>query len=83
MNLSVEQDGDRLIVGSEERNHTVMNLVKQAVWDEGGQAGYDKGHPYRGESKLVITADNPEDVLEAAVERVKNDLESFTDGFDA
>jgi DNA-directed RNA polymerase subunit L len=82
MNLSVERDDDRLVVGSEERNHTVLNLIKQAVWDVGGQAGYDRGHPYRGESKLVVTADDPDETLEDAIEKVQDDVETFIDTFD-
>ncbi len=83
MDLSVEQEDGRLIVGSENRNHTVLNLIKQAVWDEGGQAGYDRGHPYRGESRLVITADDPEDVLQDAVTRAQDDLDEFADAFES
>lgn len=83
MNLSVERDDNRLVVGSDDRNHTVMNLLKQAVWDEGGQAGYDKGHPYTGGGKLVITADDPEDMLENAVQRVRDDLDAFKDAFES
>lgn len=82
MDLTVEQEDDQLVVGSDERNHTVLHLIKQAVWEVGGQAGYDRGHPYRGESKLVITADNPEDTLQDAIEQVQDDLETFADTFE-
>lgn len=82
MDLSVEQEDDRLVVGSDGDNHTVMTLLKQAVWDEGGQAGYDKGHPYTGDSRLVITADDPEQTLDDAVQHVKDQLDEFEDLFD-
>ncbi len=83
MDLHVEERDDRLIVGSDGDNHTIMNLVKQAVWDEGGQAGYDRGHPYTGDSKLVVTAENPEETLEKAVQHVKDSLDEFTDAFES
>lgn len=82
MELSVERDDDKLVVGSLGRNHTVMTLLKQAVWEEDGQAGYDEGHPYRGESKLVINADDPEDMLDAAIDRVRDQLDAFESAFE-
>jgi len=83
MNLSVEQDGNRLIIGAEDSNHTVLTLLKQAIWEEGGQAGYDKGHPYTGNGRLVITADNPDDMLDDAVDRVRDQLTAFEDAFES
>lgn len=82
MKLSVEEDADnRLMIGSEDRNHTLLNLLKQAVWDVGGQAGYDKGHPYTGESTLVITDDDPQTTLEDAVDHARKRLDTFEDAF--
>lgn len=82
MHIMVEQDDDHVIIGSAERDHTLMSLLKQAVWMEDGQAGYDKGHPYTGSSKLIINADDPEDVLDAAVDRVRDQLDAFEDAFE-
>lgn len=81
MQIDIEQDDGRLKIGSEGQDHTLMTLLKQAAWEEGGQAGYDKGHPYTGGSKLVITADSPEQVLDDAVDRVRDQLDEFRDAF--
>lgn len=71
MELEAVEKEDRLIINVNQ-NHTVANLIRKAVWENGGEAAYDTGHPLGGESNLVIEADNPEEVVQDAVETAKN-----------
>lgn len=73
----VEKEG-RAIVNMNQ-NHTVGNLVRKAVWENGGEAAYDKGHPLGGEANLIIQSDTPLEDIKEAVETAKewmNELES-------
>lgn len=71
MELEAVEKEDRLIINVNQ-NHTVANLIRKAVWENGGEAAYDTGHPLGGESNLVIEADNPDEVVQDAVETAKN-----------
>ncbi|MDY6774327.1 MAG: hypothetical protein SVS85_03945 [Candidatus Nanohaloarchaea archaeon] len=82
MDLDVRKEGGKLVLTPSERNHTLMNLLKQAVWDVGGKAGYNQGHPYEGGGgELVVEGDDPQEVLQNAVDSVEEDLEEFGDAF--
>lgn len=81
IDLSVEEEDGTFFVESADRDHTLMNLVRKALWQIGAEAGYEKGHPYIGESRLVIHDDNPQDSLEQAVEKARNDLKEFQSAF--
>jgi len=74
MNLeSVEKD-DRLIVDLN-RNHTLANLIRKAIWANGGEAGYDKGHPLGDDSQLIVESEDPKEELEEAVETARGWME--------
>lgn len=83
MELDVEAADGHLLVKSPDRDHTLLNLLKQAVWDAGGQAGYDKGHPYTGEATLVVRGDDPEQTLDDAIDEVTDQLETFRSAFES
>jgi DNA-directed RNA polymerase subunit L len=73
----IEKDGRSII--DMEQNHTLANLIRKAIWANGDEAGYDKGHPLGDESNLVIESDNPDRVLEDAIETSRewmNDIEA-------
>lgn len=70
---AMEKDG-RLIIDLQQ-NHTLGNLIRKAVWENDGEAAYDKGHPLGGESQLIIESDNPRDVLEDAIETARGWME--------
>ncbi|MFQ3275223.1 MAG: DNA-directed RNA polymerase subunit L [Candidatus Nanohaloarchaea archaeon] len=74
---TVEKDG-RLVINVDQ-NHTVANLIRKAVWENGGEAAYDTGHPLGGESNLVVEADNPEQVIEDAIETAKDWFDELED----
>lgn len=67
MELDVVEKEGRTIIDMEQ-NHTLANLIRKAIWDNGEEAGYDKGHPLGDESNLVIESENPEQILKDAIE---------------
>lgn len=76
MELDIMEKDGRLMVDMEQ-NHALANLLRKAVWENDGEAGYDKGHPLGDESVLVIDADNPETVLQDAVETARGWLDGL------
>lgn len=76
MEIDTMHKEDRMIVDVNQ-NHTVGNLLRKMVWENGGEAGYDKGHPLGDESNLVVKSNNPEEVLEEAVESAREHLEEL------
>lgn len=74
---TVEKDG-RLVINLDQ-NHTVGNIIRKAVWENGGEAAYDKGHPLGGESNLIVEAENPQEVLEDAVETARGWFDDLED----
>jgi len=76
MELDITEKEDRWIVDFKQ-NHTLANLVRKAVWENGGEAGYDKGHPLGEESHLIVKSDNPEEDLEDAVETARQWMEDL------
>ena len=78
MEINAIEKDDRMIVDMG-KNHTLANLVRKAVWESGAEAGYDKGHPLGEESNLVIEAENPQEVLEDAVEKAREWIDELDD----
>jgi DNA-directed RNA polymerase subunit L len=76
MELETTEKDDRLLVDMEQ-NHAIANLIRKAVWENGGEAGYDKGHPLGDESVLIIDTGNPEETLEDAVDTAEEWLEDI------
>jgi len=76
MELETIEKDDRLVVDMSQ-NHTLANLIRKAIWESGGEAGYDKGHPLDEESMLVVSGDNPEEVLEDAIEQAREWLDDI------
>ncbi|MFO7793569.1 MAG: RpoL/Rpb11 RNA polymerase subunit family protein [Candidatus Nanohaloarchaea archaeon] len=75
---TTEKDG-RLLVDMEQ-NHALANLLRKAVWENDGEAGYDKGHPLGDESVLIIETDNPEETLQEAVDTARDWLDEIKSG---
>jgi DNA-directed RNA polymerase subunit L len=78
MELETVEKDDRLIVDMNQ-NHTLANLIRKAIWENDGEAGYDKGHPLGDESQLIIKDDNPEETLEDAIETAREWMEDLED----
>lgn len=84
MDLEVRDEDGNLIISPEERSHTLMTAVKQVVWQVGGRAGYNKGHPYEDEGgELVVESDDPEETVQEAVEEFRDRLDEFRDAFES
>lgn len=82
MDIDVRTDDDNLIVSSAEQHHTLMTLLKQAAWDADGKAGYNMGHPFQGETELVVSGDDPAGTLQDAIEEVRDQLDAFRGAFE-
>jgi DNA-directed RNA polymerase subunit L len=76
MEIDTFEKEDRMILDMNQ-NHSLANLVRKMVWENDGEAGYDKGHPLGDESNLVIKSDNPKEVLQDAVSEAKNNFEEI------
>jgi DNA-directed RNA polymerase subunit L len=79
MELETVEKDDRLIIDMQQ-NHALANLIRKKVWENDGEAGYDKGHPLGDESNLVIKAENPQEMLEEAVESAREDFKELEGG---
>lgn len=76
MEIDTFEKEDRMILDMNQ-NHSLANLIRKMVWENDGEAGYDKGHPLGDESNLVIKSDNPKEVLQDAVDEAKNNFEEI------
>lgn len=74
MELETIEKDDRLMIDVKQ-NHTVGNLIRKAVWENGEEAAYDKGHPLGDESTLIIEGEDPEETLEDAIETAREWME--------
>ena len=72
----ISQEEDRMKIDFN-KNHTVGNLIRKSVWEVGGEAAYDKGHPLDEESILIIESDNPEETFQEAVQKAQEWFEDF------
>jgi DNA-directed RNA polymerase subunit L len=79
MELDVMEKEGRLLIDMEQ-NHALANLLRKAVWENDGEAGYDKGHPLGDESVLIIDDESPENTLQNAVDTAQNWLEDIESG---
>lgn len=76
MEIEAFDKEDRMILDMKQ-NHSLANLIRKMVWENDGEAGYDKGHPLGDESNLVIKSDNPQEVLEDAVNSARDRFEEI------
>lgn len=76
MEIDTFDKGDRLIIDMKQ-NHGLANLIRKSVWENDGEAGYDKGHPLGDESNLVVKSDDPEEVLQDAVDTAREQMEEL------
>lgn len=82
MELDIREEEGKLVIAADERNHTLMNFLKRAVWDAEGRAGYNTGHPFEGDAgELVVDGDDPEEVLKDAIQEARERLDEFEDAF--
>ncbi|MBC5792516.1 MAG: hypothetical protein H8Z69_00600 [Nanohaloarchaea archaeon] len=80
MELSTIDKEGRIIIDMQQ-NHTLGNLIRKAVWAQNEEAAYDKGHPLGDESNLIIESDEPEEVLEDAIEQAREWMDGVESAF--
>ena len=76
MELETVEKDDRLIIDMNQ-NHTLANLIRKAIWENGEEAAYDKGHPLGDESLLIVEGEDKKQVLEEAVETAREWMEEL------
>jgi len=76
MEINTFEKEDRMILDMNQ-NHSLANLIRKMVWENDGEAGYDKGHPLGDESNLVIKSEDPKDILEDAIEEARERFEGI------
>lgn len=76
MEIDTFDQDDRLIIDMKQ-NHSLANLIRKMVWKNGAEAGYDKGHPLGDESNLIVKSDEPEEVLQDAVDSARESFEEL------
>ena len=81
MKLEAKEEDGKITIELD-KEHTIANLLRKALWEVGAESGYDKGHPYIGKSKLVIKGDDPKKLLDKAIAKIKNDLKEFKSEFE-
>lgn len=81
MKISSENKEGRTVIKSENKNHTIMNLMRKYLWKNGTDSGYDEGHPYLGGSKLIVDSENVEEDIETALKDIRSDLKAFKESF--
>lgn len=76
MEIETFDQDDRMIIDMKQ-NHSLANLIRKMVWENGAEAGYDKGHPLGDESNLIVKSDEPEEVLQDAVDSARESFEEL------
>ena len=82
MNVTINKnDAGKTVIETEDKQHTLLTLLRKYLWDSGVESGYDEGHPYLGGSNLVIESKNPEEDIKESFEEIRKDIEEFRDSF--
>ena len=51
-------------------DHTLVNLLRELVWENKGEAAYRTEHPLIGKPTLVVMAKDPKKVLEKSADAI-------------
>jgi DNA-directed RNA polymerase subunit L len=85
MNVKIMGKGkNKLRVEFEGEDHTLLNLLRQNLWEEGvDYAAYEKEHPFLTNPVLILETDkkNPTRTLKAAAKRMGNQMQDFRKEF--
>lgn len=77
----LEKEKDKLKLEIKGETHTLTQLLATTVWEEGGEAAAIQEHPFMEEHKIIVTARNPQRVLEKASIRIQKECDEFRDDF--
>ena len=85
MNIKIIGKGkNKLRVEFEGEDHTLLNLLRQTLWEENvDYAAYKRAHPFLGNPELILETDkkDPTKTLKAAAKKIANDMEDFRKSF--
>jgi DNA-directed RNA polymerase subunit L len=83
MNVKViEKEKEKIVLEIDGETHTFLNLLRENVWNAGGEAYYIIQHPYLSVPKFVVKAENPKKILYDAVELIIDQAKEFEEKFD-
>ena len=78
----LENDPKKMVLEVQGETHTFLNLLRENAWEAGSkQASYMIEHPYLSEPKMIIRADNPKKVLDAAAHMIIDQAKEFEKEF--
>ncbi len=78
MELNIEEkESGKKILKTEQKQHTIMSLLRRYLWDSGTNTGYDEGHPYIGGSKLIVESEDVKKDVKKACDAIREDLKDF------
>ncbi len=77
----LEKDKDKMKIAIKDETHTLTQLLATTVWGEGGEAAAIQEHPFMEEHKIIVTAKNPQRVLEKASIKIQKQCDEFKDNF--
>ncbi len=80
----LEDKKDALVVEIEGERHTIPNLLRESLWEDGAVelAAYEKKHPSLGNPKIIIRAKDPRKALLSAIKRSEASVKEFIDEFE-
>lgn len=85
MNVKIMGKGkNKLRVEFEGEDHTLLNLLRQALWEEGvDYSAYEKKHPFLENPTLILETDkkDPTRTLKAAAKKVGDQMVEFRKDF--
>lgn len=86
MNVKIMGKGkNKLRVEFEGEDHTLLNLLRQMLWEENvDYAAYEKSHPFLENPTLVLETDkkDPTNTLKSAAKRMGEQVEEFRKDFE-
>lgn len=67
----VEQGEGKLVLEVGGEDHSLLNLLREACWQEGAeQASYMIEHPYMSQPKLIVYGKDPKRIMQNAAQRI-------------
>ncbi len=75
--INAKLEGKKLVVEFEGGSHTLFNLIREKIWEVGGEAAYRMEHPLKNKFTLLVVADKPKEVLKKAIEAAKKEVAEF------
>ncbi len=85
MNIKIIGKGkNKLRVEFEGEDHTLLNLLRKALWEEGADySAYKKTHPFLDNPELILETDkkDPTRILKTAAKKIADQMVDFRKEF--